>query len=108
MTGAEAERLAEQLDPTVSYEEDWDPDRWDDIDWAWDVLSSQDTASKASIDAPAVKPLPQKADLPRKVNMRTGDLSDCSILSCLTHTQLSFLRCRPDILSPVQQICCVP
>lgn len=66
---AEAERLAEQLDPTVSYEEDWDPDRWDDIDWAWDVLNSQDSASAGAINPPLSRPLPQTLDSPQKVSM---------------------------------------
>ena len=65
---AEAERLAaEQLDPTVSYEEDWDPDRWDDIDWAWDVLSSQDNASADAGSPPVSRPLPQTPDSLQKV-----------------------------------------
>lgn len=64
---AEAERLAEQLDPTVSYEEDWDPDRWDDINWAWDVLSSQDNASGSAGNPPISRPLPQTPDSLQKV-----------------------------------------
>lgn len=66
---AEAERIAEQLDPTVSYEEDWDPDRWDDIDWAWDVLSSQDSACAGAINPPLSRPLPQTSDSPQKVSI---------------------------------------
>ena len=39
---------AEQIDVLVSYEEDWDPDRWDDIDWAWDAPSSREGVTSQS------------------------------------------------------------
>ena len=79
---AEAERLAEQLDPTVSYEEDWDPDRWDNIDWAWDVLESQDNGKMRTKNMPVSRPLQQTAALPQKVMFRRFQLSDCSLLYC--------------------------
>ena len=39
---AESEIQPDQFDVTISYEEDWDSDHWDDIDWAWDVTSQWD------------------------------------------------------------------
>ena len=102
---AEAERLAEQLDPTVSYEEDWDPDRWDDIDWAWDVLSSQDNGSTGAVTTPLSRPLPQTSDLPQKVAL-------CQLSDWLSdfhkYTDLNSSQCRPDIRLAVLQICCAP
>lgn len=80
---AEAERLAEQLDPTVSYEEDWDPDRWDSIDWAWGVLESQDNGSMHTINTPLPWPLQQTAALPQKVTFQHVQLSDCSLVRCV-------------------------
>lgn len=42
---AESEVQPDQFDVTISYEEDWDSDHWDDIDWAWDVTSQWDRPS---------------------------------------------------------------
>lgn len=104
---AEVERLAEQLDPTVSYEEDWDPDRWDDIDWAWDVLGSQDSASAGAMNPPLSRPLPQTSDSPQKVSMPCP-ANQLIAYSLRCTNFLSVLSCRPDIHSPVLQICCEP
>lgn len=45
---AESEIQPDQFDVTISYEEDWDTDHWDDIDWAWDVTSQWDRPSSVS------------------------------------------------------------
>ena len=82
---AEAERQAEQTDPTVSYEEDWDPDRWDDIDWAWEVLSTQNAAGAGRSSTAFVSPLPEKADPPQKVQAWCSELANfVKQLYCLT------------------------
>ena len=99
---AEAERLAEQMDPTVSYEEDWDPDRWDDIDWAWDVLSSHDGASAGAADAAFVRPLPQQAEPPPKVRIlpQSCTWSGDSLLLLICQLLLSVLQTRHTFTSP--------
>ena len=107
MIAAEAERLAEQLDPTVSYEEDWDPDRWDDIDWAWDVLSSHETASTGAADAALVRPLPKKAESPQKAKFCHKKLACSFVNHYFEYANFCFTCCRLDIPSPVLQTCYV-
>ena len=52
---ADSEILPDQFDVTISYDEDWDSDHWDDIDWARDVTSQWDRP------APSPKATPSHA-----------------------------------------------
>ena len=63
----EGEAQADQLDVTRSYEEDWDPDRWDEFDWAWDVSSLWEAGSNhnASVSTPTPRPTQEATTLPK-------------------------------------------
>ncbi len=67
LISTEAEAQSDQIDVTVSYEEDWQPDRWDDIDWAWDVTSSWEgpSSSSAGAAAPAATSVNKGSPLPK-------------------------------------------
>lgn len=60
----EAEAQVESIDVTVSYEEDWDPERWDDLDWSWDAHSLwQDTVSNKPAAATTAPVQPSQESL---------------------------------------------
>lgn len=63
---AESDIQPDQFDVTISYEEDWDSDHWDDIDWAWDVTSQWDRPSPSSLATPAASRQSAEGHAPSK------------------------------------------
>lgn len=84
---AESEIQPDQFDVTISYDEDWDSDHWDDIDWARDVTSQWDRPATAAAD-PAAR---QAASPPSKVILAYGFLNASQVLHQLTAQPLNTL-----------------
>ena len=107
LTTTENEAHSDQVDVTVSYEEDWDPDRWDDIDWPWDTscLWEGASSSNAAVVTPLTSQPAQKSIFQQKVTRITPQ----SLLFAIGPLSLphSTCDCRRDIRSTVQQTCCV-
>lgn len=59
LTATDIDAQSDQIDVTHSYEEDWDPDRWDDIDWPWEACGLWEGAAseKAAVATAAVPPV---------------------------------------------------
>lgn len=101
---AESEIQPDQFDVTISYEEDWDSDHWDDIDWAWDVTSQWDrpsTVKMPSIDHAVQQP---NSSPPAKVQLSCSQNSNLQLAqlgvkqpwsSFVTGTAYIHKSCRP-------------
>ncbi len=97
---------SDHVDVTVSYEEDWDPDRWDDIDWPWDTSSLWEggSSSNAAVVTPPTSQPAHESVFQQKV-ARTMPQSPSLSLARVTLTYTC--DCRRDIPSTVLQTCCV-
>ena len=68
-TATDIDAKSDQIDVTNSYEEDWDPDRWDNIDWPWEAFSSWEGAAseKVAVEAPVPVAPAQESQALQKV-----------------------------------------
>lgn len=69
LTATDIDAQSDQIDVTHSYEEDWDPDRWDDIDWPWEACGLWEGAASgnAVVATPVPAPPVQESQALQKV-----------------------------------------
>ena len=69
LTATDIDAQSDQIDVTHSYEEDWDPDRWDDIDWPWEAggLWEGAASGNAAVATPVLAPPAQESQALQKV-----------------------------------------
>ena len=107
LTTTDNKTQSDQVDVTVSYEEDWDPDRWDDIDWPWDTSSLWEGGSScnAAVVTPLTSQPAHESILQQKVTRMLRQSPNMPLAPC--HSHKPTCDCRCDILSTVLQTCCV-
>ncbi len=81
---------SDHVDVTVSYEEDWDPDRWDDIDWPWNTSSlwKGGSSSNAAVVTPLTSQPAHEFILQQKVTRTMPQSLILPMAPCHSHIQL--------------------
>ncbi|KAL0021964.1 hypothetical protein WJX77_000337 [Trebouxia sp. C0004] len=100
LTTTDNEIQSDHVDVTVSYEEDWDPDRWDDIDWPWDTASLWEDAGSST--AAVVTPLPSQPAHEFILQQKTRHTFNSPADLLRTLNAAGYMQAQQDLLQEVQ------